>query len=299
MTTNAMKETCYKAHAKCILAGEHAVLRGYSAVVLPLHDLQVSIKYQATDSALNADYVGAYGESMLLMFWGTLKKAFELINHDIEEKKGQLIIENNIPMCSGLGFSAALCIVIGRWFIDQGWLAEDKLFHFARELEDKFHQESSGVDIAGSISDDAVYYRRNNVPEYFKLRWQPKLYLSYTDHISVTAEAVKMVKHLFETEPLIAKRIDIDMAESALIAKEALCLQEDKGLSMLVDAMNKANDCFHQWQLVSEQLQNHITTLTKYGALAVKPTGAGIGGHVLSLWAEEPKSVPFELHRVL
>lgn len=299
MTKKSVKEACYKAHAKCILAGEHAVVRGYSAVVLPLHDLQVTMKYLATDTALNADYVGAYGESMLLMFWGTLKKAFELIDHDIEKKTGQLIIENNIPMCSGLGFSAALCIVIGRWFIDQGWLTEDKLFHFARELEDKFHQESSGVDIAGSIADEAVYYHRNSTPEYFNLSWRPKLFISYTDHISVTAEAVKTVKHLFETEPLIARRIDIDMAESALIAKEALCLQEDKGLSMLIDAMHKANDCFHRWQLVSEQLQNHIEMLSRYGALAVKPTGAGIGGHVLSLWAEEPKALPFELHRVL
>ncbi len=40
--------------------------------------------------------------------------------------------------------------------------------------------------------------------------------------------------------------------------------------------------------LISESLQQHMQQLLHEGALAVKPTGSGSGGYVLSLWESEP-----------
>jgi len=59
---------------------------------------------------------------------------------------------------------------------------------------------------------------------------------------------------------------------------------------MLCEAINSAADCFTQWGLVSESLQQHMLRLHDAGAIAVKPTGSGGGGYVISLWESPPPS---------
>ena len=40
---------------------------------------------------------------------------------------------------------------------------------------------------------------------------------------------------------------------------------------------------------MSEGLQQHMNHLLSSGAIAVKPTGSGGGGFVLSLWEKRPR----------
>ena len=46
-----------------------------------------------------------------------------------------------------------------------------------------------------------------------------------------------------------------------------------------------AKDCFEQWGLIDSSVQAEMDRLSAQGALAVKPTGSGGGGYLLSLWA--------------
>lgn len=289
----------YSAHAKCIIAGEHAVLRGHPAIVFPLSQFQLILTYQPSEKNLSAEASGELSETLLLMFWGTLKKAFELVSIPLNNIKGEIHIENHIPLCAGLGFSAALCLAIGKWFVAQKWLNTHKLLDFTRQLEDKFHQESSGVDIAGVMSNSAIYYVRNKEPQTINPKWTPKFYLSYCNHLSVTAEAVAAVKLLFDIEKFKAKRIDIDMAESVTMIQEALLSPESKGFQLLSEGIKQSYHCFEQWNLITNKLQEHIDFLMQHGAIACKPTGAGYGGYVLSLWQDEPQeSFNFEMYPV-
>ncbi len=90
------------------------------------------------------------------------------------------------------------------------------------------------------------------------------------------------------------------MADSVLTAERALALDEKQGLPLLVNAMQKAMNCFEQWGLMKGSLQIHGQQLLDAGAMAIKPTGAGGGGYVLSLWREKPNAnIPFELIPVL
>ncbi|WP_202149842.1 GHMP family kinase ATP-binding protein [Candidatus Sarmatiella mevalonica] len=60
-------------------------------------------------------------------------------------------------------------------------------------------------------------------------------------------------------------------------------------IKYLIRAMNKGRDAFNAWQLVDDRMVRHMHWLDEMGALACKPTGAGLGGYCISLW---PSSRP-------
>lgn len=285
-----------KVHAKWILAGEHAVLRSSPALVFPVPNKYLRLSYQYSEDQATADFSAPYGETLLLFFWGLLEEGLHALNLKQENLKGNFFLENNIPMGAGMGFSAALCVSVARWFLFQQWINETQLFDFARQLENSFHGKSSGVDIIGVLHNCGMRFKQANTPTKLTVAWQPKLYLSSSDGISVTAKCIKSVDELWEKDPDYAEKIDLKMAESVQLAEKALALSAETGFPMLTKAIEMANDCFQQWGLLQGSIQQHIDLLRKAGAVAAKPTGAGNGGYVLSLWDRDlPSDLPFEL----
>jgi mevalonate kinase len=59
---------------------------------------------------------------------------------------------------------------------------------------------------------------------------------------------------------------------------------ECRDLAMLAESMNSAEACFSDWNLIPESARAQAAELRAQGALAVKPTGSGNGGFLLSLW---------------
>ena len=62
----------------------------------------------------------------------------------------------------------------------------------------------------------------------------------------------------------------------------------NKRLLLLKEAFALAENCFLKWGLIGTEMKKHIAFLKKQGALAVKPTGSGSHGYVLSLWLTPP-----------
>ncbi|HWU44642.1 MAG TPA: hypothetical protein VN132_14420, partial [Bdellovibrio sp.] len=61
-----------------------------------------------------------------------------------------------------------------------------------------------------------------------------------------------------------------------------------EGEALLSQAINQAGECFEQWNLNEGAPAKHIQWLRENGAIAIKPTGSGGGGYVLSLWHSKP-----------
>ena len=118
--------------------------------------------------------------------------------------------------------------------------------------------------------------------------WTPQLYLSYSGERGVTSDCVRRVQELRKRSPLLGDKIDAQMHEAVDIAERALGQPEKDGFLLLADALNMARDCFYQWGLCDGALDHHIRDLAKAGAFALKPTGSGGGGYVLSLWQNKP-----------
>lgn len=279
-------------HAKWILAGEHAVVRGYSALVFPLHAKTMTLQYQENQQPLSAEFDGEQGDDLHLLFWSVIEHGLKKIQHDLNHTTGHFVLSNNIPIGSGLGASAALCVNVGRWFAWKQWISSEEIFDFARYLEDLFHGKSSGLDLAGSLYDTGIHFRpqRSDAPliEPIQSVWQPQWYLSFSGQIGITSHCVRKVQQMHQDTPEQAQAWDVEMENCVQLAKQSLEMEKSQGLPLLIQAIERARLCFAAWGLLGSTVEAHLKALTQAGALAVKPTGSGDGGYVLSLWDKEP-----------
>lgn len=280
-----------RTYGKWILAGEHAVLRGSPALVFPLTSRSLDLDFSTHPSMkLKVSFKGEHGSELEMPFWASLEKACELFDVDRDELRGALDLTSGIPVGAGLGASAALCVALVRWFTKLKGIPETEVRDRARLLENLFHGESSGVDVAVvSLEKPLAYVRGGDLSE-LSISWRPRLYVSYSGKRGVTRECVGRVQALARDNATLATRIDEEMKAAVQLAAAALRTDEDSGTEMLARAMVAAENCFQQWGLSEGRVRAHLDSLKKEGAIAAKPTGSGDGGYCLSLWAKAPPS---------
>jgi mevalonate kinase len=234
---------------------------------------------------------GVRGAELKLLFYGVSDNALSRLGQK-PSFTGKFRLENGLPVGTGLGASAALCGAVSRWCEAQGWISESTVYEFARQLEDLFHGESSGVDLAVALSATGVRFVRGGERAAVHPKWWPRFYLSYCGQRGMTAECVNKVKALHGQNRELAEKLDRQMGEATRLAEKALGVTAEAGMPVLQQALGLARDCFENWGLVAGDLKRHLRQLEAAGAKGVKPTGSGGGGYVLSLWADEP---PVEL----
>lgn len=286
-----MKTYSTQVPGKWILAGEHAVLRGVPALVFPLRTRVLDLSYACPTSstALNLYLHGEHGEELQLLVWGVIERACELKKISRSSLVGELTIKSSIPVGAGMGASAALCVGLTKWLNYLDIVQDEEMFEFARTLENLFHGESSGVDIAVSLSGQGLHYERGGERKALELVWTPHWYISYSGQRGVTLECVNKVKGLIAANPELGAAIDGQMRKAVAMCEKALTdPDEPKSFELLKAGIESAGEVFERWGLTEGAPQAHMDLLKKAGAVAVKPTGSGGGGYVLSLWSTPP-----------
>ncbi len=283
---STLSESKIHAPGKWILVGEHSVLRGFPALVFPLEQRALDLVVKETQSSeLSLELLGDYGPEFKILFWSLVDRACSIAGVNRTQLRGHLQLSSQIPVGSGLGASAALCVAMGKWFLSQNLIKQEDVYEFSRNLENLFHGESSGVDIAVALGNKPLRFLRNGERKILEISWKPKCFLSYSGQKGSTLECVQRVKKIMENNPDKGKQLDLQMASSVAKAEKALLSSKEVGLSELKESFELARSCFDQWGL---SVIEPMKYLESRGAIAVKPTGSGGGGYILSLWKEDP-----------
>ena len=275
---------------KWVLAGEYSVLRMGSALVYPLKHYYIDFHYKDIEKSLKIKRKGQHQAGLDFAVSPLLQKALKTLNKQRSDLTGSLTIEGNLPFGAGLGASSALCVGMSYLFLYKKWINKNQLKTFSTALEDFFHGKSSGMDVTAVVEQKAILYQKPNVLKKLNpFKNKPILFLSYSGGRASTSVGVAKVRALFDKDWHLADQIDKQMNESVEICLQALKESNKKeSVLKLAKAINLGLNCFEKWKLISYDLEQHINYLKQKGALAVKPTGSGLGGHVISLWSKKP-----------
>src|SRR5258708_17231721 len=112
MDTSTPPQFQTQIHGKWILAGEHAVLRGHPAIIFPVNQKNLTLRYWSSQEEVRADFSGEYGDELQFLFWSAIERAVEILDIQHAQVLGRFHLDNSIPVCAGMGASAALCVAI-------------------------------------------------------------------------------------------------------------------------------------------------------------------------------------------
>lgn len=277
---------------KCIIAGEHAVLRGVPAFAVPVTSKTLELVYlphaKGSSEGITTEFGGTHGADLRMLFSGVMDRALTMTHHTHADAAGHFQISSEVPVGAGLGASATLCVAVGRFCAYKGWVKDADLQEFCRSLEDLFHGESSGLDIAVALSQKGLHFIRGGARREVNFAWAPNWCISYSGKRGITAECIAKVKALLVSNPTFAQQIDERMRLAVERSEKALQATSEGQLAELADALNEACSCFVDWGLAGGDMGRHLEMLRSQGAIAVKPTGSGNGGFALSLWRSRP-----------
>lgn len=281
------KKTLY---SRWVLCGEHSVLRGGKALAYPLHPFSLNLQYQDLAESFEIQMNDPVHPQSKEIFESLFKKALRLLNKKPKELTGKLLIKNSVPLGVGLGASAVFSAAIVLFCESKSWMTSKNLREFALSLENTVHGESSGLDIHAVLEEKPLLYKKNSKPLSPPIpEINPLLFLSDSGTGKSTSKAIAQVKKLFKKNRNSALALDRQMEEAVDSALQALHSKTKEDLTeKLQHSMGLSEDCFKKWNLITPALGAHIEDLKASGALAAKPTGAGLGGFVVSLWDQPP-----------
>ena len=271
------------AHGKAIVCGEHFVLDGAHAVAVGLPTLETTVQLEATDGVLQLVTEASLSESQRRATQRMIEAAWGSPPRDLRAS-----IRSSIPIGRGFGSSAALSVSLCRAIA--GFRGEspdaDALLASCRAVEDIVHGRSSGLDPAAAMSGGGVLFRDGAVVE--------KLAIARNDAVLAARWLLIDVGEAPPTKVAIARanaaRARLGAEATARLvgtadrsARAAANALRDGDIDALSDAMRTCGEALAAIDVVDERMRQVEARALAAGVVAIKQTGAGLGGAMLAL----------------
>ncbi|MDD9950971.1 MAG: mevalonate kinase [Zetaproteobacteria bacterium] len=307
---------CYveaTASGKAILLGEHAVLYGCEALAIPLHTVQMRVTAQRLGEHTQNQETGNssrfyLGASQLPEHAaGVIDDGFAALG--IPKYPVHIQGNSDIKVGSGLGSSATLSVITLKalnQLSGNSELKAEQLATLGRQLENRFHGNSSGLDPSVVAYNQPLLYSITEGPQPIEVCMPPKggwhFALIDSQVRSSTYSMVLQARPFFTTAADGAQRLEKFKA----VVRQGFEALTHGNVSLLAEAFHKNLTLLTEVGVVSEALHHLVHQANQLGCLASKVTGAGGGGFVIALLPpENPEQVlqklqeHFKKHQVI
>lgn len=273
------------AHGKIILIGEHSVVHNEPAIAIPFTSVRVEVTIENTpgESTIESIYhTGKIADApdALTNLVQTYYAVCEYFN--AEANNMQITIKSDIPAERGMGSSAAVATALVRALFNyfERDLTDELLEEFVTISEKIAHGNPSGLDAKVVGSDQAVYFVRNQEPEFFDNQLEGFLVVADTGIQGETIHAVADVNKLVANKDSFGHKM---ISELGTLTKKARHFIENKELSSLGEVLSTAQARLQKLTVSNEKLDLLVDTALMNGAVGAKLTGGGRGGCMIAL----------------
>ncbi len=284
------------AHAKVILAGEHAVVYGHPAVAMPVCSLSCEVGIVDSPDGLTsfvADaypgrfLAGAHEEHPLSFLEDLLGWLFrdELPRWGVElagPPPLSISVRSEIPIGAGMGSSAAILVAATRALFGHYGITPpaSEIQRLAHAAEMGVHGRSSGLDVAAAVHSAPVLFTTGEPAVSLSIGAPFDLLVARSGVQSLTRKVVLDVLERRKREPALIDGLFTQMGGIARNLGEAIA---DGNLSGMGRLMNRNQELLADLGVSSLDLDRLVAAAQEAGALGAKLTGAGRGGCIVAL----------------
>lgn len=263
---------------KWVLAGEHTVLRGGQAIALPHPEFRLRLEFQPSDQPLIHELLE------VAQAW-LVQRGFRM-----EPLRGILKITSSIPMGAGLGSSAALSVAFARWILSMTSLDPSLERELGREMENRFHGKSSGMDVAVISMERPIRFTMSEGAVPLNLSRIPNFAFIDSGLRASTRDSILKVEAFRNENGVRAEFFDQEMKQATEEVQAGLLAfsdSESSALAHVSSGMRRASRVFAAWGLIPPKIERMLRELERQGLQSPRLTGSGGGGYVVGLKSDQ------------
>lgn len=288
------------APGKVILFGEHAVVYDRPAIAAPVSQVRAwaeirpiemnDVLLEAADLGIRRLYSTAASHDPLAAALRQVQAAAGL-----DSLRGfSLKVTSEIPIAGGLGSGAAISVAVIRAAAAYLGLGErltvEQASQMAYEVEKLHHGTPSGIDNTVVAYEQPVFFQRQepeNRIEVFRPAQPLYLLVADTGVRSSTRDVVGDVRRQWQASPARFEEIFDACGRIAGQARAAIIAGDRAELGRL---MTENHRLLVRMTVSSAELDRLVEAANRAGAFGAKLSGAGRGGNMIALVAEEKEA---------
>lgn len=280
--------TTATAPGKIILAGEHAVVYGRSAIAVPVWERVATATITPRSTGAGCLLVAPDIKRRFVVANANANPLTVVTRLTLAQLNGpanpdwQIEVRSQLPIASGLGSGAALSTALVRAiYTHLGHQPEPaQVSALVYESERFYHGTPSGIDNTVIAYGLPVWFIKGQPPTTFQPRQPLTLAIADSGIAAPTKETVGDVRQGWQRDPA---RYEAWFDEIGAIAQSARQAIEQGDRPRLGELFNRNQAVLAQLGVSSPQLEQLIMAALRAGALGAKLSGGGRGGNMIAL----------------